>query len=644
MRATDDRVEHVNAKWHFNERRPADTANDPANDAFFTADKLENLSEALVREGIQNSLDAAQRKPCGVREVRVRIGLVKGAGGAARRCSWDLFEADREHFGGGIHSGNGLGTMDCSYLTFEDFGTTGLTGDVTAWRVQDGPDNAFWSFFRAIGISGKGADSLGRWGIGKQVFPAASRMHAMFGLTVREEEPRWALMGAAVLRSRTVGNVDFDPHARFGVMPTEPRQPILPVQEKTDIDWIASAFDLKRGNDLGLSIIVPWLDDRVNSDDLRRGIVRNFFWPLLQGELIVELHTPEKTWTFDAERVVDQLDLLPAAEAAVVRFANWAAFQAEKVVKLPVEGAIRPSWATVGDALFQPSVLETIRRRLTEDQRVAVEVPVRVRLKGEAEEISNFQIFYEPCHDAGASTVFLREGIVITDVRRPPSGASRSLVVVNKGPLARLLGDSEGVNHTQWQKDSPKFHGRYTYGPETITFVSRAVGEFLKRLHPAEGETDPRLLIDLFFVPTEEKAVVERTRKPTADKGGGISGEGGGAPSRVRTFELRRIESGFLLVPGKAVPSRLPMKLRIEVGYAVRRGNAFKRWAADDFQFCRAPLRYEPKPRGAVILTEAGNSMLVEVRQADFELGVVGFDRKRDLVVRAVEVNDEKDV
>jgi hypothetical protein len=46
---------------------------DSANDAFFTAESLENLSEALVREGIQNSLDAAKRDTGNVRQVRVRI-------------------------------------------------------------------------------------------------------------------------------------------------------------------------------------------------------------------------------------------------------------------------------------------------------------------------------------------------------------------------------------------------------------------------------------------------------------------------------------------------------------------------------------------------------------------------------------------
>ena len=32
------------------------------------------------------------------------------------------------------------------------------------------------------------------------------------------------------------------------------------------------------------------------------------------------------------------------------------------------------------------------------------------------------------------------------------------MVIVKDRPLATLLGDAENVAHTQWQKDSAKFH------------------------------------------------------------------------------------------------------------------------------------------------------------------------------------------
>ena len=203
----------MNPKWHFNGRRACDRMRDSANDAFFTAESLENLSEALVREGIQNSLDAARRDAGNVRQVRVRIRFVPSATPEVRSFLSQVFGSAKQNFERGL-SRPDLGALfgaDCGFLVFEDFGTRGLTGDVTEWRLERAEQNAFFSFFRAEGRSGKSGENLGRWGIGKQVFPTASRLHAMFGLTVRADQPTRALMGSAVVKldlNRTHGKTD----------------------------------------------------------------------------------------------------------------------------------------------------------------------------------------------------------------------------------------------------------------------------------------------------------------------------------------------------------------------------------------------------------------------------------------------------
>jgi hypothetical protein len=81
---------------------------------------------------------------------------------------------------------------------------------------------------------------------------------------------------------------------------------------------------------------------------------------------------------------------------------------------------------------------------------------------------------------------------------------NRSLVAVEDPPLASLLGDSEGVGHTEWQKDSPQFHDHYVFGPETIKFVSRSVNEIMQRVHATETKSDPNLLLDILYPPVEE--------------------------------------------------------------------------------------------------------------------------------------------
>lgn len=619
---------------------------DSANDAFFTAESLENLSEALVREGLQNSLDAAQRPNGNVRQVRVRISIVPSAPAEVRRYLANLFGSARLNFERGLSRPNldSLFGDDCGYLVFEDFGTRGLTGDIEEWRLERAEQNAFFSFFRAEGRSPKSGESLGRWGIGKQVFPTASRLHAMLGLTVRDESPARVFMGSAVVRNHSVSGQDFQGDAWFGCRDA-PEKSVSPVTDAEFIENFVSMLGLTRGTARGLSVVVPSVDERLDVADLQRGIVRSFFWPILLGELVVDLESAGETWHIDAETLASHRTLLPPNEAAVVEFAAWASTaKPSETVTLQNEAATRPDWRATIDALLPEAKLGEIRAQLEKNQRVGVKVPVRVRPKFDAgeERLSFFTVFLNPCRDAGHRPIFLRDGIVITDVRCPQMSGNRSLVVVEDPPLATLLGDSEGVNHTQWQKDSPKFHKRYVYGPEIIKFVSRSVYEIMQKLHAAETKGDPNLLLDIFYLPVDE-GPTEPTKKPKKEKETDIVEPPPPLPPRKPSrFILDAVKGGFVLKPGDAPPESFPIRVRIEAGYAVRRGNAINRWTSDDFNFIRAPLRQD-QANGVIVSRADGNVLELEIRKPEFVFEVSGFDTKRDLVVRALEPKGENE-
>ncbi|MSU57467.1 MAG: hypothetical protein EXS35_04685 [Pedosphaera sp.] len=636
----------MNPQWHFNRRRACDRMRDSANDAFFTAESLENLSEALVREGIQNSLDAARRGAGGVRQITVKICFVPNAPAEARQFLAGHFASAPQNFERGLNcaSLNALFGDDTGYLVFEDFGTKGLTGDVNEWRLDRAEQNAFFSFFRAEGRSSKSGENLGRWGIGKQVFPTASRLHAMFGLTVRADNPARVLMGSAVVRTHSIGEHDYQPDGWFGCREQDDN-PVEPVMDQEFISSFERVFRLKRGSETGLSIVVPSVDERVNAADIKRGIVRSFFWPILLGELVVDLEAPGETLRIDAETLPTHRSLLPAPEAAVIEFASWAstAIPAERIT-LPETA--RPSWKDFGEQLLPESKLNEIRTRLETQQRVEIRVPVRVRPKIEGREdcMSFCTVYVASCRDAGHRPIFLRDGIVITDVRCPQMSGSRSIVVVDNPPLAGLLGDSEGVNHTQWQKDSPKFHNKYVRGPETIKFVTRSVYEILQRLHAADTKGDPTLLLHIFYLPTDEGSIEPKKKPEKEKKEPDIPPPPPPPPPppQPRRFELQSVKGGFSLRPGNAPIESFPLKVRIEAGYAVRRGNAIKRWAQDDFAFNRLPLRQDYS-NGVVVLRADGNSLELEIRKPDFQFAISGFDTKRDLVVRANELKGENE-
>ena len=134
-------------KWHFSPKRPSDKTRDPIAGEFFSSDAIKNAGEALVREGIQNSLDARLDKDAGVARVRIYVSGKRGAI-AARDMErwtdgiWPHLHAPKNGLKQGMFSQAG----PCSYLAFEDFETTGLTGDAECCEAVEGDKNAFFYF------------------------------------------------------------------------------------------------------------------------------------------------------------------------------------------------------------------------------------------------------------------------------------------------------------------------------------------------------------------------------------------------------------------------------------------------------------------------------------------------------------------
>ena len=166
--------------WHFCEQRPADPIRNPISGEFFSTEAVSNAAEAIVREGIQNSLDARVDRILGRAEVRIYLSEAANALPPAKISRWfsSLWPHIKAHRNGLRNRPDP--TKPCQFICFEDFKTTGLTGDASAHQVVNGAPNHFLNFFRAEGYSDKGEHDRGSWGVGKTVFPRASRISTFF--------------------------------------------------------------------------------------------------------------------------------------------------------------------------------------------------------------------------------------------------------------------------------------------------------------------------------------------------------------------------------------------------------------------------------------------------------------------------------
>lgn len=611
-------------EWFFKQVTPGDTHRNSTADAFFDSDTVSDPGFALVREGIQNSLDAHKVAPD--TPLLVRLSLVNQDNAPNWSDIGDFFAGVWPHYTtarSGLHA-NEIPQMaeKCTALVFEDIGTTGLQGDTEEpYEPSEDMRNDFFNFFRAEALTHKSPGDRGSRGVGKATFFQASRVNTLFGLTVRHEDGRRLLMGRTVLRSHALGDNRHHGDGYYGV-PSEPHPDfILPIEADDFIQRFAEVFHLERQNETGLSVVVPWPDTEISEDNLIQSVCKNYFHAILKGDLEVWVEIPETKEILNKDNLVDLVrrnnalsELLP-----VLELAQWATSRnadAEKTTlnQHPATGAYR--WSK---ELFPDGSLDSLREKLQSGNRISLRVQVPVRKRNEPLQESHFDIFIGSTDsDQSAPTLFLRDDILVADIRPPTVRAGiRAFTVIDHEPLAAFLRQAENPSHTQWQNHRVKLD--YINSASLIRFVVSSVREIYRLAMAEDMEVDKRLLADFFPIPGTE---LDRPKR-------GVS-----PPSRV---SISSIDGGFAVTPGRA--SLEPGdRIEIRVAYAVRRGNAFNQYRITDFQLDQPPIQCHHE--GVTLEDRGENRIVARIANADFRVAVTGFDRNRDIRVTADVIED----
>jgi hypothetical protein len=268
--------------WHFREMDRGEINVDPVHDEFF---KAQDLADALVREAIQNSLDARR----GHSRVRVRFrfavddqALAPDVAAKYLRGLQEHLDVVAPHLQSAVPDLNG----PMPFLLIEDSGTRGLTGDPGSdpeLDDEDGARNDFYYFWRNVGRTGKGEMDRGRWGLGKAVFSVSSRMRTIFGLTLRADDERRLLLGQSVLKTHILDGHRRAPYGFLAHVGDDSFPHAL--AENEILDEFSADFGLHR-SEPGLSIVVPFhRDDDLRFEQVIASVVRQYFYPITRGDL-----------------------------------------------------------------------------------------------------------------------------------------------------------------------------------------------------------------------------------------------------------------------------------------------------------------------------------------------------------------------
>jgi hypothetical protein len=651
--------------WKFKPYTEDDTRENPTQSQFFTTDVVEGISNGLIREGIQNALDAQLDK---TKPVKIKITLVDYANGLKPNSYKKYIAGLDEHLrsaDSGIRNIPDLFNEAMGYLVFEDFNTEGLQGNPDESKDIEINDRSrkhhFYYFWRNVGITGKAEDTLGKWGIGKTVFPASSRINTFWGLTIQSDSKEELLLGQSILRKHNLESDSrewgYRPYGYFGNF-SESSFFAKPILDKAFLNDFKKDFKLKRIDEPGLSIVVPFYKVEISRDLVIYAVIKQYFFPILSNNLSVEIisngdvlilnndniinaineiKTPQ--YSDDEERVLFDKDAL----LSLFDFTKWAINLSESSynnLKSP-KPENQPMWK---EELWADLDFETLINNFENNNRIAFKVPVKYQKKenGQPPKICWFKIFLEKDEKLKIpEDHFIRENITIIHVKSLESPSVRGIALFDDKDLSNLLGDSENPAHTEWQKDSQNFTNKYTHGDKCIQFITRSIQKVYSKLQrPAVG-LDKEILKDIFFVETKEDDI--RPLEPDDDSKKDeeiIKPELTLTPSKKVRILVKKNEGGFTLYTKNTDVASID-NISVRLAYVTTRGKPLAKYSEYDFELNKKPIIIKNKK--CEVLSCKKNSLMFSTKSADFEMTLDGFDINRDLFVKVDIKNKEDD-
>ncbi|MGH2506019.1 MAG: hypothetical protein ACRDHZ_01140 [Ktedonobacteraceae bacterium] len=623
-------------KWHFRQMSRAEINADPTEGDFFNVDVLENMADALVRETIQNSLDA--KLPDTTTPVQIHFRLHHMAPETAQSDAHEFFSELWPH----IKSTDVLDnppeeSENLDWLTIEDYGTRGLLGDFTAYDDPPADQrNDFYYFWRNIGRGQKVGSERGRWGLGKTVFPASSRLNAFFGATLSCDDYKYLLMGQCILKIHHIDGAKYYPYGHFGILDKiDDDGFVLPIDSTDDLFRFSKIFNTNREDQPGLSIVIPYVREGINKENLIDAVIRHYYYPIIAGQLEIRISDSDSQIDLNQSNLESEAArILPDKATPFLGMLSLAKEFLEIDEKSIIVAAKPPStrspaWA---ENMFGAEQLERLAQEFDAGTNITVRIPVYVKLKGEDAKLSHFYLILKRDHDLdSAEDAFIRQGITISGVSSLREPGIRAMVIAEDSILASFLGDAENPAHTEWQPRSRNFKGKYDRGPSTLEFVKTAPRSMMRLLNKRSEMIDETALRRFFPVsdnasPPSKKQAGTTDHNPTKT-----------APpkpeirSRPKRISLSRTTAGFSIKLTENGANDIPLRLVVRCAYDTGNGNPFKRWNISDFDLLKLPHTLHK----ADLIEAQGNRLVIEINDLDFNVAVSGFDLNRDVIVDA---------
>lgn len=637
--------------WDFDRKSPNAPQTEPIQGELFVSEVLEAPASALVRETIQNSLDARLDEG----RVRVRFTLQNETAMIGFQSPW--LKGLKEHLQA---EGNGLrdrpqNGQEFSTLLIEDYGTCGLPGNTAQTNdtaeAYRGQRNHFFYFWRAIGSSGKTESERGSWGLGKSVLPASSTLNTFFGISSQNDTDEMRLFGLSVLRHHNLATDEedyepFTPYGRFGQRPNL-HHAIMPVVNDSITEAFCSNFGITRKGLPGLSLLVISPQDKFTPSALISASIMQYFYPILEDKLIVEIVVGEAITTINAqtikscaENIKDSFkDFLALLDT--LSLAEWS-IQQRRGQLVTLKAPSNPKSPKWDDSIVNIDEWERVQKHFLNNEPVEFCIPLSIfKRNGDECETEFFVCLKKAPDEQRAKISYLRDGITISGIKETVSRGLTAFVTVDgekSQALARYLRQAENPAHTEWNEESKRLKDDYLHHTLALRYVKNSVRALYERLKRQQEGIDKDLLADIFFIDEEYPNEINNLEKQSG--GRGVNPENIKLPSFDDKGQIVHIttRSNCIVFTGVTDYSMPDQIIRVQIAYDVRRGNPFKKWSPQDFDFGMSKSMLET--HGASIIKAEGYKFEFRVDIPNFEIFVHGIDFSRDVRIDAQQISE----
>ena len=611
-------------KWYFSPQLPGQVETEVTQRDQFSNDEVQ-LSETIVRESIQNSLDAADGENS---QVIVSFRWIDKSDGLESGFIRQIFDGQLAH---AKEAGLNVDIIDFNQplaLVIEDFGTKGLTGS-----VKEKDDDNFSDFWRRHGKSHKTGKSRGRWGLGKLVYSTTSQLGVFFGATIRSGDPQLQVMGQTVLNLRKVDGKEYPPHGFFADVEGDDifTQMPVPLNDANLVEQFVKQFSLEREDKSGLSVIIPFPNPDFNREAMIGVAIANYFYPIITGQLMLQFNNSSITSDNirrlaheHSNKSFNDIDTLFdfIEEAHATSIANML--------------ELKSSWADdqlLSEDDFDEADLEIIREKFTNGELVALRLPVSLKKKDGTLLQTAFSVFLKrPAQLDKGIDLYVRGGLTLPGETKFKERKALGAMIAEDEDICSFLGDAENAAHTQWIASAEKVRRNYQSPDKTVKVIKHAVVQLYDLLADVVEEIDEEALRSFFWTEEPEGTGKRKKRKKTP-----IDIPPPPEP-RPKDFRIAEVKDGFSVASTtNADPERFPQNIRIEVAYDVASGNPWKKYSPLDFKLGKnSGIDVIMTKDKANVTSIKENLIRLEVYELPFKLIAKGFDVNRDLKIKVL--------